>query len=164
MAKCPRQQKSFPQVYFSIDNVGFRGHQERFKKRFIKIRLRGRHSNDLHLPNKENRYENIQKASGVFTIYLPTIQLGNFKSRLKNSWREGTGPLCLIRGIGGRDGGGGRGHKESLGSGVPQRPWPCFRQKLFICLPWRLFLFFRNETFGLSLPSLKKGFQSKEKH
>ena len=109
MAKCPRQQNSFPQVYFSIDNVGFRGHQERFKKRFFKIRLRSRHSNDLHLPNKENRYENIQKASGVFTIYLPTIQLGNFKSRLKNSWREGTGLLCLIRGIGGRDGGGGGG-------------------------------------------------------
>ena len=93
MAKCPRQQNSFPQVYLSIDNVGFRGHQERFKKRFIKIRLRSRHSNDLHLPNKENRYENIQKASRVFTIYLPTIQLGNFKSRLKKDGGKEQGPV-----------------------------------------------------------------------
>lgn len=108
MAKCPRQQNSFPQVYFSIDNVGFRGHQERFKKRFFKIRLRSRHSNDLHLPNKENRYENIQKASGVFTIYLPTIQLGNFKSRLKKDGGKEQVP-CVKgdrgQGRGGRGGG-----------------------------------------------------------
>lgn len=103
MAKCPRQQNSFPHVYFSIDNVGFRGHQERFKKRFIKIRLRSRHSNDLHLPNRENRYENIQKASGVFTIYLPTIQLGNFKSRLKKMAERNRSPV--LKGIGGREGG-----------------------------------------------------------
>ena len=105
MAKCPRQQKSFPQVYFSIDNVGFRGHQERFKKRFFKIRLRSRHSNDLHLPNKENRYENIQKASGVFTIYLPTIQLGNFKSRLKND--GGKEQVPCVKGDRGQGRGGG---------------------------------------------------------
>lgn len=105
MAKCPRQQKSFPQVYFSIDNVGFRGHQERFTKRFIKIRLRGRHSNELHLPNKENRYENIQKASAVFTIYLPTIQLGNFKSRLKKD--GGKEQVPCVKGDRGQGRGGG---------------------------------------------------------
>ena len=119
MAKCPRQQNSFPQVYFSIDNVGFRGHQERFKKRFFKIRLRSRHSNDLHLPNKENRYENIQKASRVFTIYLPTIQLGNFKSRLKKD--GGKEQVPCVKGDKGQ-GRGGRGHKESVGSGLPQGP------------------------------------------
>ena len=117
MAKCPRQQNSFSQVFFSIDNVGFRGHQERFKKRFIKIRLRSRHSNDLHLPNKENRYENIQKASGVFTIYLPTIQLGNFKSRLKKKI-AGTGgkeKIPCVKGDrwGGGAGVGGAWHKET---------------------------------------------------
>ena len=68
------------------------------KSDFIKIRLRSRHSNDLQLPDKENRYENIQIASGVFTIYLPTIQLGNFKSRLKRNdggnCREGKDSLC----------------------------------------------------------------------
>ena len=105
MAKCPRQQNSFPQVYFSIDNVGFRGHQERFKKRFFKIRLRSRHSNDLHLPNKENRYETIQKASGVFTIYLPTIQLGNFKSRLKKD--GGKEQVSCVKGDRGQGRGGG---------------------------------------------------------
>ena len=110
MAKCPRQQNSFSQVYFSIDNVGFRGHQERFKKRFIKIRLHSRHSNDLHLPNKENRYENIQKASGVFTSYLPTIQHGNFKSRLKRD--DGNEQVPCVKGDRGQGWGGGVGIKK----------------------------------------------------
>ena len=49
---------------------------------------------------------------------------------------------------------GGGGHKESLGSGVPQRPFPLFSTKIFfICLPC---LFSDAYSFSLQKASSRK--------